>query len=167
MKDGSLQINPHPDGNNFWEEDKMNKSNSSKIHVTVFYVAWNGEGSKSYFGIFESKEDAQEMIWEERRQYGNRFHKPRVTEWRVTVSKSGDPIIIAPAAPPHYNPEGKLVANVPFRSRDFKQDNRLMPSGISIVQGGKLDNEPCSTSSWNNARRALLEYYQKYSNNVG
>ena len=131
--------------------------------IATFFVAWNGKGAQTFWDTYSSLEQAEGMIWTDTSYRNPWIRNPRVTEWKVGLSKVGNPIIFTPSAPPYYNPSAKPVANVPFRNSEFCNDNTCIPTGMPIILNGMDEDETFTRPSWNRARKALLEYYAKYS----
>lgn len=128
--------------------------------VATFYVAWNGEPARAFFGTFPSREEAEKMVWVDTQYHTPPTRLPRVTEWRVALSEAGNPIILFP----EFRWKESMVAGVPFSSREWPRgDSRYLPVSIPIVVDGKLESETLTRPSWNKARLALLAYYHKYA----
>ncbi|OGZ46004.1 MAG: hypothetical protein A3J54_02130 [Candidatus Ryanbacteria bacterium RIFCSPHIGHO2_02_FULL_45_13b] len=126
--------------------------------IATFYVAWNGEGAGSFFDIFATRREAERMTWVDTMWRNPRTRKPRVTEWKVGITKAGDPIIIAPQydpSHPEFERVGEKVAIVPFRSRGCRNDDRMVAAGVPFVSRW----EPRDRA----VREALLGYHEKYS----
>ena len=125
-----------------------------KMPIANFYVAWNGTPGRAFFQVYPTLEEAKKMTWVDKMYKDPLSISPEVSEWKVGISKDGDPVIIMPDV--FDNKSGS--ANVPYSSSDF-------PRGSSYVMsaGVPLRELDMGNDSLKKARNTLLEYYRKYS----
>ena len=131
----------------------------SRQPIATFYVAWNGETTRSFFKVFASHEEAKGMVWNDRMYRGGRVRSPHVREWKIGVTDAGDPFVLEPAYRGRFSSERGLVALVPYRGSGEPAGNVLMQVGVPIAQ---KSGQSYDARVQNLARRALLEYYEKF-----
>ena len=127
--------------------------------IATFWIAWNGAPPYCFFGIFASESEASGMTWEDESYQYPPTVKPTVQKWKLGVSRAGNPVILNEDG--YHEDDGRVTACAPYYKGggDSAGHSHALPIHVPIEmgKGGKLEGK-----SWNNARRALLKYYEEY-----